>query len=300
MANKKGKKNAFTLVEVVVSLAIISLLIIPSMNMIVQSTKSIQKSKEREQAELLGKEVIEEIKAIDLSSIAAPSNGGTPLTKTLTSGLTLNNIRDDAGNYNNKIVGEELIDGKYEVKVNLKKRSEISFERESEKYDSELEIYFEGTELKILEPISGQIVTLSINADKTVDPIIITNTASKIRINIFTNEITKTVNIPTGSAFTPGSLRVNLQEATQDVEIKFEVKNENTDEFNLFLSRRKGTGLKTSEKLNDDSIGAVVIGKEEFTEDNIGDLFDITVTVNKKGETNTLFTGNAYKNIILK
>ena len=82
------KKKASTLLEVIISLALVALLVGPAMNMIVASVKNIQKTKVKEKAELIGKQIVEEIKALDLENLSIGSitlSNNVVLTKDITS-----------------------------------------------------------------------------------------------------------------------------------------------------------------------------------------------------------------------
>lgn len=291
MISRYKKKRGFTLVEVIISLAIISIMIIPAMNMIVNSTRNIQKAKQREQAELIGKEVIEEIKAIDLSGLAAPSS-----TKTLSSGVTLNKETDS-------ITGSETIEGKYKVEVTLVKRADITYSQEIRNYDDELDVSIDENNLIIKSTNGREILKQNITGKLSV---VVTNENDVIKIGLkqtedesevpisFYNEV-KSI-IVDGKK--PGNIRFNLLNQDTAVNINFIIKNNIDSEFNLCISRSKGTKFTSDEKITKESKGSVIITKQEFTPDEMGDIYDLNVTVERDGEV--LFEGNGYKNINFK
>lgn len=291
MISRYKKKRGFTLVEVIISLAIISIMIIPAMNMIVNSTRNIQKAKQREQAELIGKEVIEEIKAINLSGLTAPSS-----TKTLSSGVTLKKETDS-------ITGSETIEDKYKVEVTLVKRADITYAQEVRNYDDELYVSIDENNL-IIKSINGKKILKQNITGKL--SIVVTNENDVIKIGLkqtedesevpisFYNEV-KSI-IVDGKK--PGNIRFNLLNQDTPVNINFIIQNNIDSEFNLCISRSKGTKFTSDEKITKESKGSVIITKQEFTPDEMGDIYDLNVTVKRDGEV--LFEGNGYKNINFK
>ena len=291
MISRYKKKRGFTLVEVIISLAIISIMIIPAMNMIVNSTRNIQKAKQREQAELIGKEVIEEIKAINLSGLTAPSS-----TKTLSNGVTLKKETDS-------ITGSETIEDKYKVEVTLVKRADITYAQEVRNYDDELDVSIDENNL-IIKSINGKKILKQNITGKL--SIVVTNENDVIKIGLkqtedesevpisFYNEV-KSI-IVDGKK--PGNIRFNLLNQDTPVNINFIIQNNIDSEFNLCISRSKGTKFTSDEKITKESKGSVIITKQEFTPDEMGDIYDLNVTVKRDGEV--LFEGNGYKNINFK
>lgn len=262
MISRYKKKRGFTLVEVIISLAIISIMIIPAMNMIVNSTRNIQKAKQREQAELIGKEVIEEIKAINLSGLTAPSS-----TKTLSSGVTLKKETDS-------ITGSETIEDKYKVEVTLVKRADITYAQEVRNYDDELDVSIDENNL-IIKSINGKKILKQNITGKL--SIVVTNENDVIKIGLkqtedesevpisFYNEV-KSI-IVDGKK--PGNIRFNLLNQDTPVNINFIIQNNIDSEFNLCISRSKGTKFTSDEKITKESKGSVIITKQEFTPDGI-------------------------------
>lgn len=291
MISRYKKKRGFTLVEVIISLAIISIMIIPAMNMIVNSTRNIQKAKQREQAELIGKEVIEEIKAINLSGLAAPSS-----TKVLSSGITLNKETDS-------IKGNGTIKDKYKVEVTLVKKSDITYAEEIHNYDDELDVSINSNNLIIENSNGREILKENITGRLTI---VVTNENDVIKMGLkktedesevpisFYNEVKSIV----VDGKKPGNIRFNLLDQETAVNINFIIQNNIDSEFNLCISRSKGTGLSSEEKIDELSKGSVIITKQEFTPDEMGDIYDLNVKVTREEEV--LFEGKGYKNINFK
>lgn len=69
------KKKGFTLLEVLIGLAVLSILLIPTANIILSTVKNVKQNQDKQQARLLAQKTIEEIKAIDSISEVTLSNG---------------------------------------------------------------------------------------------------------------------------------------------------------------------------------------------------------------------------------
>ena len=309
---KLKRKKATTLVEVIISLAITAILIIPAMNMITGSTRNIQKTKEKERAEFIAKEIVEEIKAIeDWSALVTPNP--TDLTIKPSRKLSNTTTKLENKNYpsdNDLISGEDIIDDKYKVNVKLVKRDDINYVTTELDVDAELDIYFDNFgALKIKktgEPLSAGIIINTISeTNKETETILIENKTNDITINssninssnigyINKKKISDSTN---ASSPKTGFLRINLLDSTSDFKINLEVKNEMPQDFNLYISKRKNSKFDSDVEFGRGSNGAVIITKDEFTLESIGDIYDLTVTVTKKGETQPLVTLNGYKNI---
>lgn len=297
--NRK-KRKASTLLEVIISLAITALLIVPAMNMILTSVKNVQKTKEKEKAEFIGKQIAEELKAIDLSLMGSEEN--------LTSGINL--YKDVNGNISTN--GNQLIDNKYEVKVDLNKSSDIDYVNASSDLDGEFDIYLEADKLvikdiKTLITKQIKIKTDNINNEEKIsEKILIVNNHLTNDIKIKTEsgeEITinktKETEINDNVTEKTGYLKINLLENNDtDITIKFDVKNLMDKDFNIYISTREGSKFKSDVNIEKASIGSILITKDNFTPKPIGSMYDFKVEVRKK-DGEILFTLNGYKNINL-
>ena len=138
------KKKASTLLEVTISLALVALLVGPAMNMIVASVKNIQKTKVKEKAELIGKQIVEEIKALDLENL---SIGNITLSNNvvLTKDITSENEEIIRGsNYN-----IETNNNGYDIDIIMKKNTNVKYDNINESMDAEFNVYIDSYNITI-------------------------------------------------------------------------------------------------------------------------------------------------------
>ena len=192
---------------------------------------------------------------------------------------------------------------KYKVEVTLVKRADITYAQEVRNYDDELDVSIDENNL-IIKSINGKKILKQNITGKL--SIVVTNENDVIKIGLkqtedesevpisFYNEV-KSI-IVDGKK--PGNIRFNLLNQDTPVNINFIIQNNIDSEFNLCISRSKGTKFTSDEKITKESKGSVIITKQEFTPDEMGDIYDLNVTVKRDGEV--LFEGNGYKNINFK
>lgn len=70
MKLKSQKKRAMTIIEILISIALIAILLVPIANVVISSSNTSKKAEAKQQGALLGQNILEEIKAID------KTNGG--------------------------------------------------------------------------------------------------------------------------------------------------------------------------------------------------------------------------------
>lgn len=77
MKLKSQKKRAMTIIEILISIALIAILLVPIANVVISSSNTSKKAEAKQQGALLGQNILEEIKAID------KPNGGKNIHKLL-------------------------------------------------------------------------------------------------------------------------------------------------------------------------------------------------------------------------
>ena len=65
MKLKAHKKKAMTLIEILISLALIAILLVPIANVVISTSNTSKKAEAKQQGSLIGKNILEQIKAID-------------------------------------------------------------------------------------------------------------------------------------------------------------------------------------------------------------------------------------------
>ena len=296
------KKKASTLLEVTISLALVALLVGPAMNMIVASVKNIQKTKVKEKAELIGKQIVEEIKALDLENL---SIGNITLSNNvvLTKDITSENEEIIRGsNYN-----IETNNNEYDIDIIMKKNTNVKYDNINESMDAEFNVYidsYNNVEFLFFENVRDSSNLIKIPILNNYDFKVI-NTSTEIQIQSAEGDslnpsIVKTV---LDGAVKPGFLKINFLETNEKItdeekkQIKIEVDNKMGEDFNIFISKRVSSLFKEEIKIDKTSIRSILVTTDEFDPKPIGDMYDFTVRVNKDGKE--LFKLNGYKNINL-
>ena len=203
------KKKASTLLEVTISLALVALLVGPAMNMIVASVKNIQKTKVKEKAELIGKQIVEEIKALDLENL---SIGNITLSNNvvLTKDITSENEEIIRGsNYN-----IETNNNEYDIDIIMKKNTNVKYDNINESMDAEFNVYidsYNNVEFLFFENVRDSSNLIKIPILNNYDFKVI-NTSTEIQIQSAEGDslnpsIVKTV---LDGAVKPGFLKINF------------------------------------------------------------------------------------------
>lgn len=233
------KKKASTLLEVTISLALVALLVGPAMNMIVASVKNIQKTKVKEKAELIGKQIVEEIKALDLENL---SIGNITLSNNvvLTKDITSENEEIIRGsNYN-----IETNNNEYDIDIIMKKNTNVKYDNINESMDAEFNVYidsYNNVEFLFFENVRDSSNLIKIPILNNYDFKVI-NTSTEIQIQSAEGDslnpsIVKTV---LDEAVKPGFLKINFLETNEKItdeekkQIKIEVDNKMGEDFNIF------------------------------------------------------------------
>ena len=116
MAKKNNK--GFSLIEIIISLAIASIMILSGYQLIINAVKLNKKGEDRQQANLVGQQVIEEIKTIDdrnISTNLLTINENLILTGTINGNINeyKGTLLDESGEYDvNIFIEKEDVDNK--------------------------------------------------------------------------------------------------------------------------------------------------------------------------------------------
>lgn len=294
----RKKKKAVTLIEVVISLSITAILIVPVMNMIVGATKNIQSTKNKEKAELIGKQVVEELKSIDLSN---------ENEKTLTSGIKLTkDVVKEAGKDISVFEGEATLDNKFKVDVKLKEVVKVDYSDASSKIDGEIDIYLDKdnkVKMKKKDSISiEQELEFDGFDNNKLKDIKIVNEKDYIKIiDSLNREIsilkTNSNNISDPILEKTGYIKINLLNCDSIIDIPFKVDNQMTKDFNFLICTVNESEFKSNVSIDNNSKGPVIITENKLALEEIGDVYNLTVTIKKNGDSKPLVILDGYKNI---
>lgn len=154
---KRSKKKGLTLMEVLISLAIMSILIVPTSNLIISSVKMNKDSEDKQKAVTIAQQLVEEIKALQKSDLADK--------KILSNGLQLNKDTD-ISNPNGFIGTKANIDGDFQADIKIKPKENLEVNNGGENrlsYDLELTIDGEDDNLNL--GIKGDPTSYNIKKD---------------------------------------------------------------------------------------------------------------------------------------
>jgi prepilin-type N-terminal cleavage/methylation domain-containing protein len=122
-----GKKKGLTLIEVLISLTILSIIVIPISNLVLSSVKLNKSGEDKQKAVTIAQQIIEEVKA-------APKLEGSMI---LSNGLTLMAVEGSTGSYQ----GTQLINNEFTAVVTVNSKSgtgEASLPASAVSYDADL------------------------------------------------------------------------------------------------------------------------------------------------------------------
>ncbi len=130
VAKSRKSKKGFTLLEVIISFALISIILIPIANLVLTSVKINKSTENKQQAKAVLQETIENIKAID--------NFSSALSKPLNNGITLSEATGEDNKLVYSISGE--ING-FSIEGSIKEKSQVINNKVSE-MEVDRTIYF--------------------------------------------------------------------------------------------------------------------------------------------------------------
>lgn len=302
MVIKRKRKKAATLVEVIISIAIFSLLVLPTMSLILTSIKNVKKTNENEKAEIIGKQVIEEIKSMDLSRLENSIELGN--------GIVLNKNEDGTiTTRNDGEKGFQTIDDNYQVEVTLTKNSNLEYSSISDNMDGEFNIYHKDGKLFIQDVKAKDdegikeirlkrnqyekiTITNKYNLDEELNLIEIKLSSGEV-INIKKRNKNDEFNKETG--YIKFNLLGSEEDTLDKIKINIDVKNLMSQDFNIYISKRENSNFETEVNIDKDSIGGMLITDDIFTPNKIGDMYNLSVVVKK--DSKILFNAEGYKNI---
>ena len=321
MGEKKIKRKGYTLLEVILSVALIALLLIPISNMIITAMKSSKRADIRQDGAVVGQQVLEELKTYDNLATNTPINllDGTifskvPESSTATQTMYSGSMQDGKQTYEVNVLVEKdnnfngymaatttasnKPDTDYSCILNLKTdgtQNKAYFNGSGEANIP----YYAGNETKLLLYVrrTGSNLTLKLY-DYTSGNAVQANPLCQTTVNDYdaTNNTTKNlVKISMDESFTgrnngrnPGVIPIIVDSNSTNIVFDI-VKGKNTEGKISVTSSLPISNINFDGNLQHASTSTVTIKqniKKQDTEDitAIGDLYKITVVVKDKGE----------------
>lgn len=270
---KKDKKG-FSLIEILVSLAIASIIVLSITQLIINMIKFNKKSEDRQQTTLVGQQIVEEIKTLDSSNISSS------LIK-ISDDLILNRV-ENSNEYKGILTDRNNLSKTYDVALTLNYENQ-GMNKNNEKVNIENAIKFKSEVINevliIKDENNNEVAKLNLNTNETPKLIIERRTELNNKGKI------------------DNALSINLED---EVFIDFSNYNFNGNldvyiynyiesEFTVYAQKPDNPNIKLKPIL-----GRVSIQNNPIY-DSIGYLYNITVSIKKNGKL--LFEGYINKNI---
>lgn len=265
MNNTSRRKKGITLIEAIISVALLSILIVPIGGMVVNSVKTNNNAQIKQNAAYIGQKALEELKVYD--NIKLKDFSGNKGFKMLDGQII---YKQPDGSYRGDFINSEL-DKNFNVEVKIKKNSDFTYENDTE---MDLAIDLTNNNFGNIVLGTGKKIKLVIGADKRIR--IYEDNLSRFEKEMESRNVL--INITSG---------FNVNNFSIDVE--------NKDDKSLYIYKNKAEGAND---ITINTIAGKVIEKVYNPTDTsaIGDLYAIDIIVKKSGQV--LFQGSTSNNIV--
>jgi prepilin-type N-terminal cleavage/methylation domain-containing protein len=290
--NKIKVKKGMTLIEVIISVTLLSILIVPISTIVITSLRSSKDGEYKQKASYIGQKVLEELKSYDY--ITLQSEGSEKYFQLL-DGDKIKKISEDifTGNFERTIFGTiDEVNGKkeakFEVEVRIEKSSDFNFE-DSNYLDEENSRYIISFEKKDgLYKVIGDNISQEISSDNNIVIEVNDNYLS------ISNNTGYKIDIPERVG-KDNSLFIKLKN-TYDKETTVEARNNLSDTFEINLINGSSLG-----KLNIiSSKGNIILSEiNEINNSSNSNMYNYEVIV-KNRRDEILFQGKSSNNIIIR
>lgn len=299
MKKKSKKRGGFSLVEVVLSMALIAILSIGVYNAYLILIRQTKDGQVKQGAALAGKKIVEEVKAGEFEK---DDDGNFKLTENITIDKTSENLslRLDK----NYMICENQEDNNYVYTADLSiKQTNVTFEKYNPSNDKNIlnyELYITNT--GISDNKNNKCENIEYQEDKkwlyfyleTIDEnknLIIKDYSGNTILQSDIGKIETIDNIV--------NINMNLKDYTDDKSINLIIDNKNQEsncETNIYL--KKSTNIDANVKVNNGQVN--VYNNRAFNEsEKSGDLYSINVEIKDKKDK-SLFKGYLNKNVGIK
>lgn len=300
MENDRTKKGGFTLLEVVISMAILSIMSVGIYNGYMIMIRQIKEGQIRQEAALEGKKVLEEIQSAREEIKLTLSNnqlsiGGTKMT------LDSNNACETFLKFdNNGFVQTTESAAKYIQKVTVTPTNgSINLNTNEDKNAKSDKFYISKVNSKYY-------ISLYNSDDSKIPlPIKIEDEANKMEIYVYLetssteNEQKIEIKDYQGKLLlseTKKNLVINFNDSVStDIKIEINIYNKTSETSDVYIERQSELDVNVEPRKGSINIHDDII--EEMGKKNIGTLYDIKVEIIKEEDNKALFTGYSKKNI---
>lgn len=295
MKKRCKMKKGMTLIEAIISVALLSLLIIPISGMILNSTKTNKKAEIKQNAAYLGQQVLEEMGTYDY--VTLNNDGGTVFFQLL-DGHKIEKQAD--GSYKGEILSSNL-PSNYEVKVLLEKDNNFEYQDNNNllKYKTTpWKFHLTGSTFRLNSPTSDVGDVDNILTTRTIVNNLIINIDSSSNIELF-NLAGVTGSLTYNKTYgEDNKILLYLTDTNSVTYPDIEVRNKGSNNVNVYVVKENSANT-----INVSSIGGKVLLYDNIlaTKDNkVGELYSIKVTVLDKSTGDEIFNGHTTSNIVFK
>ena len=299
MKMTKDKIKGITLIEVIISVALLSILIIPVSTMVMTSLQINKKAEYKQKSAYMGQQILEELKVYSDIKLQGKSSFQ------LLDGNFINKYIEADNKYD--FIGDFTRDG-YKVNVTLKKDSKFKYEDSNNNKiniidsDFDFRINFLNDQVQLVKDnsfisqnISNQLV---LKVDNKVNDI------PSIGILLLDKGQIKPLLSGSKSNDVNGKILLYLDSSFKNQIItEIEVENERHDGIEIYVKRNQDSTGKLNIKSTKGEVkiyNNILETKNisEIENKNIGDLYNIEVSVSRGNDV--LFTGTGTNNIIIR
>lgn len=304
MKNKKRKvKKGMTLIEVIISVTLLSILIVPISGFMLSSLKNNTTSQKKQEASYIGQKILEELKAYEDISLKRDNNGlyfelldGDKIYKNSTDnsfnsdfertiyGKVLENDERKLRNYKVELTMIEDSNFKYSDIDNLEINSDADFKIDfiNENNLNSIRSIKDGIPIEI-----SSSENISINIEKS-------NNEFNLSIYDENNSSSKIENIKNENKSNKILLYVNSE---YNIDTDIEINNETGEVIYIYIINQENNSSKINLMSNK---GRVILSEEEeISLNKTGSMYQYKITV-KDNEDKILFEGQSSNNINIR
>lgn len=300
--NKVKAKKGMTLIEVIISVALLSILIVPLSGLVMSSLKNNISAEYRQKASYIGQKVLEELKAYD--KITLKNDAGKKYFELLDGDEIIQDLKEDStgntfkGSFDRTIYGGASEsagkdDNLYNVEVKLEKDLNFQYENVNN-LDKNNNAAFILNFLR--DSSNNNIVKIKDNPENSYavsnELIMELDKNSNNLIVYKKNESTPLVTVNKTNVDNNTIVLYIKEGFSQNINIEFKNNTEETVEIHLISGDNNYSKFKIYS-----SIGDVILYEEKQIEENpVADMYNYKVKV-KDRENNILFEGSSSKNV---
>lgn len=303
--NKQKAKRGMTLIEVIISVALLSILLIPLSDVVISSFKNSKRSEYAQKASYIGQKMLEELKAYD--EILIKTEGGTEYFELLDGDRMENDPAADpdgntfTGSFNRTIYGstsDPLSAGEeiYKIEVTMEKSDNFQYsdnDNLSEYSDADFRLNFENdgnNKVKLNLGSPGDEILINNNKE------IVMELNGDLNLKVYEKN-KEDSNIQTSKSGLINNKLLLYVDRTYNINNTIEINNSTSNTMEVYLIKNADSPGRLNVQSNS---GDVILYEEnEIEENKIGDMYNYTITVSDE-EGKELFKGSSSKNLFIK